>query len=130
MERIEDIQPTAELSPEMIKTLWNLDAFSAIEIWLELVSMHRIQASNKMEYLSRVERWYGLNKSAGVITIAYDDIDFTRMVKGLESQVISEVKMSSDKKEDEGEEDFEDEEITVENDEEIINEEEELREEQ
>ena len=53
-----------------------------------------------------------------------------KMVKGLESQVISEVKMSSDKKEDEGEEDFEDEEITVENDEEIINEEEELREEQ
>lgn len=53
-----------------------------------------------------------------------------KMVKGLESQVISEVKMSSDKKEDEGEEDFEDEEITVENDEDMINEEEELREEQ
>jgi vacuolar-type H+-ATPase catalytic subunit A/Vma1 len=53
-----------------------------------------------------------------------------KMVKGLESQIISEVKMSSDKKEDEGEEDFEDEEITVENDEEIIDEEQELREEQ
>ena len=33
-----------------------------------------------MEYLSRVECWYGLNKSAGVITIAYDDIDFTRRI--------------------------------------------------
>jgi predicted transcriptional regulator len=54
-----------------------------------------------------------------------------KMVKGLESQNTSEVKMSSDKKEDEGEEeDFEDEEINIENDEEIINEEEqELREE-
>ena len=53
-----------------------------------------------------------------------------KMVKGLESQDTSEVKMSSDKKEDQGEEDFEDEEITVENDEEIIEEEEqELREE-
>jgi hypothetical protein len=54
-----------------------------------------------------------------------------KMVKGLESQNKSEVKMSSDKKEDEGEEeDFEDEEINIENDEEIINEEEqELREE-
>jgi hypothetical protein len=52
-----------------------------------------------------------------------------KMVKGLESQVISEVKMSSDKDEDEDEEDFEDEEITVENDEEISDEEQELREE-
>jgi hypothetical protein len=53
-----------------------------------------------------------------------------KMVKGLESQDTDKVKMSSDKKEDEGEEDFEDEEITVENDEEIIEEEEQkLREE-
>jgi hypothetical protein len=52
-----------------------------------------------------------------------------KMVKGLESQDTSEVKMSSDKKEDE--EDFEDEEITIENDEEIPGEEEEeLRDEQ
>jgi hypothetical protein len=52
-----------------------------------------------------------------------------KMVKGLESQDTDKVKMSSDKKEDEGEEDFEDEEITVENDEQIIEEEEQLREE-
>ena len=56
-----------------------------------------------------------------------------KMVKGFESQGTPEVKMSSDKKEDEdeGEENFEDEDITIENDEEISGEEEEeLREEQ
>ena len=53
------------------------------------------------------------------------------MVKGLESQDISEVKMSSDTDKAIDEEDFEDEEITIKNDEEIANEEEEdLREEQ
>lgn len=46
----------------------------------ELVSLHRIQAPNKVEYLSRTERWYGLNKSAGIITMAVSDLDFTRRI--------------------------------------------------
>lgn len=45
----------------------------------ELVSLHRIQAQNKVEYLSRVERWFGLNKSAGVITIPVEP-DYTRRI--------------------------------------------------
>lgn len=45
----------------------------------ELVSLHRIQAQNKVEYLSRVERWYGLNKSAGVITIPVEP-DYTKRI--------------------------------------------------
>jgi hypothetical protein len=54
-----------------------------------------------------------------------------KIVKGLEGENISEVKMSSDKKEDEGEEDLEDEEdiedeeITVNDEDEILKEEEE-----
>lgn len=46
----------------------------------ELVSLHRIQAPNKVEYLSRTEHWYGLNKSAGVITMAVPDLDFTKRI--------------------------------------------------
>ena len=60
-----------------------------------------------------------------------------KIVKGFEHEDMSKVKMSSDKKEEEGEEviedeeDFEDEEITVDNEDEILKEEEEdLREEQ
>ena len=69
------------------------------------------------------------------ISVGYpiDNVFITvmKMVKGLESQDISEVKMSSDNDKAKDEEDFEDEEITIKNDEEIANEEEEdLREEQ
>lgn len=46
----------------------------------EIISLHRIQAQNKIEYLSRTERWYGLNKSAGVITMAVPDLDYTKRI--------------------------------------------------
>lgn len=46
----------------------------------ELVSLQRIQAPNKVEYLSRTERWYGLNRSAGIVTISVPDLDFTRRI--------------------------------------------------
>lgn len=45
----------------------------------ELVSLHRIQGANKVEYLSRVEQWIGLNKSAGTVSIAVEP-DYTKRI--------------------------------------------------
>ena len=47
----------------------------------EIISLHRIQAPNKVEYLSRTEKWFGLNKSAGIVTMAVPDLDFTRRIE-------------------------------------------------
>ena len=48
----------------------------------ELVSLWRIQVQNKTEYLVRTEKWIGLNKSGGVISISVDGtLDLTRRIQ-------------------------------------------------
>jgi hypothetical protein len=47
----------------------------------ELIRLVRVQLpTDKSEWLLRGERWYGLNKSAGIVTISVYDLDYTRRI--------------------------------------------------
>jgi hypothetical protein len=46
----------------------------------ELVSMYRVQSPDKSEWLVRDEMWYGLNKSAGTVSISTSDLDYGRHI--------------------------------------------------
>jgi hypothetical protein len=46
----------------------------------ELVSMYRVQSPDKSEHLVRGEIWYGLNKSAGIVSITTPDLDYGRRI--------------------------------------------------
>jgi hypothetical protein len=44
----------------------------------ELISIYRVQLADKSEWLQRFEQWFGLSKSASVVTISVEDLDYYR----------------------------------------------------